>query len=87
MKIYYRQHEAVVPSSSNPIVIEENNMVRQLHFTGFSPPDLSAGINAVGIYEYNTATSSCTGPIYPSDRKGTIPVLFNDRSSLPVINW
>jgi prepilin-type N-terminal cleavage/methylation domain-containing protein len=87
MKIFYRQDGSVVnsPSISNPIPLEENNMARQLHFTGFSVSDIPTGINAVGIYEHDG--TNCTSTLYPADRQTPIQVDFYPRIGLPVINW
>lgn len=88
MRVYYRQNGAIISTySTNPITIEENSMVRQLNFTGFSVLSIPNGINAIGIFEYDNSTSTCTNNIYPSDRQQAIPILFNARSNLPVINW
>jgi prepilin-type N-terminal cleavage/methylation domain-containing protein len=87
MKIFYRQDGSVVnpPSISAPIPLEENNMVRQLHFTGFSVSDIPTGVNAVGIYEHDG--TDCTSTLYPADRQTPIQVDFHPRTGLPVINW
>jgi hypothetical protein len=87
MRIFYRQNGAIgtPPSESAPIVIEENGMIRQLHFAGFTISQLPAGINAVGIYQHDG--TSCTNNVYPSDRLSPIHVHFSANSTLPVINW
>lgn len=87
MKVFYRQDGSVVipPSISAPILLEENNMVRQIHFTGFSVSDIPTGVNAIGIYEHDG--TNCTSTLYPADRQNPIQVDFHPRTGLPVINW
>ena len=79
MRIYFRidgeiSSPSAISTNSSPITINRDGSTQDVTFefdsdsgtTGVQASIIPNGINAIGIYKYDTATSTCTTDIYPT---------------------
>lgn len=89
LKVFYRDpvSSAILNTSSSSVLLDEDGLNQTILFSDFGITNIPMGINAIGIYEYDSAANSCTTNLYPSDRTQPIQVQFIPHTNLPIINW